>query len=152
MIKRKFVTILLAALALFLSQTADSYAISWNSNLRSSLKKAKRKGTPVMLYFYTNWCSWCEKMERETLSDREVSNLARKLICVKINGDRDKETVKEYNVTGYPTVIFLASSGSMIRNMGGYQEPADFAKVMERIASIPKLPLLEKSVRGTGEG
>jgi len=87
-------------------------------------------------------------MDRETFSDYKINKLARKFICVKINGDRDKDAVKKYNVRGYPAVFFLAADGNIIGQVRGYAEPVDFAKKMESaLASATPVPA-KKSVRG----
>ena len=108
MAKRKFTPILLIFLSVFLFQAMGAYAISWSSNLESALKKVKRNKKPVMVDFYTNWCGWCDKLDSDTYSDRKVNRLARDFICVKVNGDRDRDAVKKYNIRGYPTILFLA--------------------------------------------
>ena len=148
MTRRKFIPILLITLSVVLSQAVGSYAISWSSNLKSSLKKAKSQRKPVMVDFYTNWCSWCEKMDRETFSDQKVNRLARKFICVKINGDRDKDAVEKYGIKGYPTVLFFAANGKLVRRIGGYVEPVKFAKAMQNVLASAKPVPVKKSVRG----
>ncbi|UCD54877.1 MAG: thioredoxin fold domain-containing protein [Candidatus Omnitrophota bacterium] len=146
-IKKKFIAILLLSLSIFLFQAVSTYAISWNTRLESSLRKAELQKKPIMIYFYTDWCGWCEKLERETYSDSKVSKLARKFISIKVNGDRERDIVKKYNIRGYPAVIFLSSDGNIMQRIGGYMDPGDFARIMQNILRKTK-PSVKKSIRG----
>ncbi len=148
--KKKFISILLLLLSVFLFQAVSAHAISWGSNVKSALRKAKSKKKPVMVYFYTNWCSWCERLERETYSDLKVSKLARKFILVKVNGDRDRDTVEKYDIRGYPAVLFLGSKGNTIQQVEGYVGPDDFARIMQDVLKTIKPVSVKRSVRGKG--
>jgi thiol-disulfide isomerase/thioredoxin len=107
---------------LFVSMSASSVyaAITWAGNLNSALREAKSKKKPVMADFYTDWCGWCKKLDRDTYADPEVANLAKKFICVKVNGDKYPELVSKYGVSGYPTIIFLDPDGNKTNAIVGY--------------------------------
>ena len=148
--KRKFISILLLFLSVFLFQAVSAYAISWSSNLESALKEAKSKKKPVMVDFYTDWCGWCKKLDKETYANRKVSSLAREFISVKVNGDRTRHAVKKYNIRGYPTVLFLDSNGNIVQRVWGYLGPDDFAKIMEGVLKKQNLET-HKEVKENGE-
>lgn len=148
MAKRKFIPILLIILSVFLFQAVSAYAISWSSNLEAALKNAKSKQKPVMADFYTDWCGWCEKLDKETYADRKVSNLAREFISVKVNGDKARDAVRKYGIRGYPTVLFFDSNGKVVQRIGGYVGPVDFAKIMKGVLKGTKLASVKKSAQG----
>ncbi|MBN1794037.1 MAG: thioredoxin fold domain-containing protein [Candidatus Omnitrophica bacterium] len=108
-------------------------ALSWRYSLRQALKEAKKTGTPVMIDFYTDWCHWCKKLDQDTYSDAAVKRRAEYFLCVKVDGDKERELVKAYGVRGYPTVLFLNSEGSTIGRIPGYVGPEDFLKVMDDV-------------------
>ena len=148
MAKRKFIPILLIVLSAFLFQGVNAYAISWGSNLKAALKNAKSKQKPVMADFYTDWCGWCKKLDKETYADRKVGNLAREFISVKVNGDKARDAVRKYGIRGYPTVLFFDSNGKVVQRIGGYVGPVDFAKIMEDVLEKTKPASVKKSARG----
>ncbi|MFH0771047.1 MAG: thioredoxin domain-containing protein [Candidatus Omnitrophota bacterium] len=124
---------LLFGCALFLFLHSEAHAISWKYDLQSALNDAKKLQKPVMADFYTDWCGWCKKLDSDTYSDKKVSELADKFICVKVDGDKYRDLAAKYGVSGYPTVIFFNSSGNVEGSIRGYEGPADFARDMNAI-------------------
>lgn len=130
---------------LFFLLPPDAYAISWRYNLSDALKAAKKEQKPIMVDFYTDWCGWCKKLDKDTYGDSRVQKLAGQFICVKVDGDRNADLVGKYNIRGYPTILFLDSNGNIAQRIPGYVGPADFLKTMnavlgkaEKPAPIPK--------------
>ncbi|MDD5270143.1 MAG: thioredoxin family protein [Candidatus Omnitrophica bacterium] len=134
----------LAAALLYVSVAASSAcaAITWAGNLDSALKEAKSKNKPIMADFYTDWCEWCKKLDRDTYADPEVANLSRKFICVKVNGDKYPDLVSKYGVSGYPTIIFLDPAGDKADAIVGYVNAEGMLSSMNSVLS--KMPV-EKS-------
>ncbi len=101
------------------------------------LELAAKENKLVMVDFYTNWCRYCKKMDKETFAEETVAKyLSEKFIVVKVNAE-SKETVvtangslsekdlsKSFGVRGYPAYWFLKPDGEKINNIPGYV-PAD---------------------------
>jgi len=137
----------LAAALLYVSVAASSAyaAITWAGNLSSALKEAKSKNKPVMADFYTDWCGWCKKLDRDTYADPEVANLSKKFICVKVNGDKYPDLVSKYGVSGYPTIIFLDPAGNKADAIVGYVNAEGMLSRMNSVLSkIPSEKPAEK--------
>ncbi len=130
----------LAAALLYVSVAASSAyaAITWAGNLNSALKEAKSKSKPVMADFYTDWCGWCKKLDRDTYADPEVVSLSKKFICVKVNGDKYPDLVSKYGVSGYPTIIFLDPAGNKTNAIVGYVNAEGMLSRMNLVLS--KMP------------
>lgn len=133
MSKKIFTGILLLAVAACLLHSASAYAISWKYDLLAALKEARDSGKPVMVDFYTESCGWCKKLDADTYTDSSVQRLAEKFICVKVDADKAPETAARYDIPGYPTIIFLNSSGTPIERIVGYKGPASFAQTMSAV-------------------
>ncbi len=129
----KFIVIAALAAAHVFFCALESEAVSWGSSLDNALMSSERSGEPLMVDFYTDWCGWCKKMDNDTYMDSKVNDLSRKFICVKINAESDQETARKYNVSSYPTILFLNSKGSVIGSVRGYMSPADFVRSMEGV-------------------
>ena len=138
--KRRLVCFALILTGMLMFSFVDAYAISWKSNLEIAQRQAEIKRKPVLVDFYTDWCGWCKKMDRDTYSDAKVKKLALEFICVKINADKHSDLVKKYNIRGYPQTIFFDSSGKVIKRVSGYQGPTDFVKSMEEALGKQKPP------------
>lgn len=128
-------------LAISLLASYSYAAITWAGNLNSGLKEAKAKNKPVMVDFYTDWCGWCKKLDRDTYTDPEVANLAKKFVCVKVNGDKYSDLVSKYGVSGYPTILFLDAEGKKVDGIVGYVNASGMASKMNSV--IAKRPAVE---------
>jgi thioredoxin-related protein len=110
-------------------------AIPWQHDLAQAKELAKAESKPLLLDFYTDWCGWCKRMDKDTYANKKVIDYAENFICVKINADEQRQLTKEYNVRGFPSTVFLRSDGEVIESIPGYMPPEAFLKLMQRILS-----------------
>jgi len=144
-----FAAAAIAFVLLFSCATADEKAgtagIKWLT-YEEGLKAAAKQGKFLFVDFYTNWCGYCKKMDKETFTNKEVVEyLNKNFVAVKVNAE-SKETMnlpegpidgiklaRSYGVTGYPTYWFVESNGSKINKMPGYAPPDKFLPVLKFI-------------------
>lgn len=112
----------------------DAYAVSWGYDLDSALKSAKQRGVPVMADFYTDWCGWCKKLDKDTYTDQKVNELSREFICVKVDCEKNRQAASRYSVRGFPTIIFFDPNGNEKKRITGYVNAATLSKTMEGLA------------------
>ena len=114
--------------------------LDWDQTLAAADADAKF----VVVDVYTDWCGWCKVMDEKTYSDPAVSELMQKsFVAVKLNAEGNKtvsylgkgytetELARSFNVSGYPTTIFLGSDGSVLEKIPGYIEAPIFKKVLD---------------------
>jgi thiol-disulfide isomerase/thioredoxin len=140
MSKRILIPALFLAASVFLCRGASAAAISWKYDLPAAFDEAGGTGKPVMVDFYAIWCGWCKKLDATTYSNPVIQKLAEEFISVKIDGDKNKDIVAKYRVSGYPTVIFFDSGGNIIINKPGYSGADVFAGIMKDVLSKAKKP------------
>lgn len=150
--------LIIIAISLFtLISCKDSYAaIKWEKDLDAAIKKARSKNIPIMIDIYTDWCTWCKELDKNTYANKEVIEAAKKMVSVKLNpetSEEGEEIAKKYGVQGYPTILFINADGFILENVGGYVEGEKFVPYMknaiERLGKInvilsSKEPSLEK--------
>ena len=154
--KNKNIIIFIISLLTFIS-CKNSYAeIKWEKDLATAIKKAKSKNLPIMIDIYTDWCSWCKELDKNTYANEKVIETAKKIVSVKLNPETSKEgeeIAKKYGVKGYPTILFINADGFVLENVGGYVEGEKFVPYMknaiEKLSKInailsSKEPSLEK--------
>lgn len=120
-------------------------AIKW-VKYDEGLRMAAEENKPIFVDFYTNWCGYCKKMDRETFSDAEVASYMReKFVTVKVNAESnetvavsdeslsEKQVSRSFGVRGYPTYWFLKASGEKIDNVRGYRPPESFLTILQFI-------------------
>jgi len=113
--------------------TNPAGSIIWGSNLNSALKEAAVGKTIVMADFYTDWCGWCKKLDKDTYSDGRVRAVAKNFVSVKIDGDKSTDLVRKYNINGYPTIMFLRPDGSEEKRIVGYVDAGRLIATMNDI-------------------
>lgn len=74
--------------------------------------QAKSENKILIIELYTDWCTWCKKMEKETFSNPEIVELINKnFIAVRINPE-DTKTLYDYNgkkLTARQLMILLSA-------------------------------------------
>lgn len=127
-------------MVLSISCNYASAEIKWEKDLASAMKKAKDKNIPIMIDVYTDWCTWCKELDKNTYSHKEVMDIAKKMVAVKLNPEKSEEgaeVAQKYGVQGFPTVLFINADGLLLENVGGYVEGEQFVPYMKK--AIEKL-------------
>lgn len=143
---------ILAALTLA-SAALASEKIPWHTDWKSASAAARKANKPIMIDFYTDWCGWCKKLDKDTYSDQRVAELLKKnFVALKLNAEKSgRQLAQKYRVTGYPTILFVNAEGQVIDRIGGYKPPKPFADDLKRILERWKLkqrrPELERRVK-----
>ena len=110
------------------------------------LTLAQKEDKYVLIYFYTDGCSWCKKMVDQTYSNEEVKKiLSDKFVTIKINARSENKVVENgkeiserkvailYQVSGYPTTWFLESNHSRVAPLPGYVNTEQFIPILNYI-------------------
>ncbi|MBU0971790.1 MAG: thioredoxin family protein [Proteobacteria bacterium] len=131
---RRVLGILLGA-HLFFSGPGVCSTIDWKSYTQG-VAEAKSQGKKVFLYFTTDWCAYCEKMDQESLGHGGViSFLNQNFISIRVDGDHEKKIVRAYKVFGYPESFFLDENMNPLLDLPGFVGPGLFYFYMEYIVS-----------------
>jgi thioredoxin-related protein len=124
-VKQFLKTIALLVVVLITSTTV--YADEWDT----ALKKAKKEDKPVVLYFFTAHCSYCQAMDKEVLAEKEVSTVLKKnAVYLRIDVEKREDLARFYGVRGYPTTTLLEPNGQRIAQIPGYIEKNNFKKLL----------------------
>ena len=59
--------------------------IPWEKDYHQALKKAQKENKPLVAYLFTDWCTYCQQMERETFSDASlVKKIGKEYVWLKL--------------------------------------------------------------------
>jgi len=125
------------------TQKADS--LIWY-RYDAGLAKAKKEKKHVMVAFYTNWCGWCKRMDKNTYADEKVKKVLNgSYVAIKVNAESkekvevggkkitETDLAKEFRVRSFPTTWFLKQSGEKIAPHMGYADAPSFLNVLNFI-------------------
>ena len=122
--------------------------VGWKASLDGALVEAKQKQKYVLADVYTDWCSWCKRLDKDTFQDDQmVKYLKSKFICVKLNAEGSKEgkaAAKKYHVHGFPCSLVFNTEGKFIGRLSGYMEPDKFQSALEDLIAHPTAAADEK--------
>jgi thiol:disulfide interchange protein DsbD len=129
------VGIVLAALSPFTANAGggDQDGVVWLEDYKAALDRAREVNRPVMVEFWTSWCLYCGKLEKQTLGDPRVVELSKEFVCARIDADVQKAAAARYSPPGYPTVVFATPSGVEIVKISGFREADPFLTVMRAV-------------------
>jgi hypothetical protein len=76
---------------------------------RAILEREKRDA-PLIVYFHTDWCTWCRRLDEEFLAHDDVAGWLNRAQRVEINpehGDAELALAREFGIRGYPGLFVL---------------------------------------------
>ncbi len=94
-------------------------AIDWHTSVEEGFQAAQESGRPVMMYFSTEHCPACRRLERVTFPDPGVVEAAAhfeniKFEAVPLRGEGSQqvhEVLSSFGVLGFPTIVFARAEG-----------------------------------------
>jgi thioredoxin-related protein len=124
-------SVLCGAAAFFLSLTLFSYAaaadIPWTTDLDAALDRAAKENLTVLALFTgSDWCPYCEKLDRGLVRTGEFSDFVgtgiipvfidfpKKKILPEEQARKNREWKKRYAVEGYPTMLLIGNDGKIL--------------------------------------
>jgi thioredoxin-related protein len=137
---------LFAVLLLLSATLANAAGDSWVA-FDAGMAKAKEEDKPIIIDFYTDWCHWCKVMDEKTFNDKTVkAELEKKFVTIRLNAEdrnatatydgktfNNVELTQAFGVTGYPTLAFLESDGTVITTLPGFVQPEQFLPILSYI-------------------
>jgi thiol:disulfide interchange protein len=108
----------------------EVHGIKWEK-YEHGMEKAEDQNKTVLIYFYLEHCPGCRMLERNVLANETVIEKSREFICIKINVEEKINFGEKYNVTTFPTVLFIKSNEEVNR-IGGYIYVEKFLEEMQK--------------------
>jgi thiol:disulfide interchange protein len=97
----------------------DQTKINW-LGYNPGISKANSENKQVIIDFYADWCGPCNSMDAELYPDSRVVEKAKSFVMIKVNGDYNSDLMNQYQVSSYPTIVFINSSGNEVDRWVGW--------------------------------
>ena len=93
------------------SEGGSGEGINWMTDWTQALDKAQTENKLLAIYFYTDVCPSCRKVEKNVFSDGEVGDFYNKsFVPLKSNAGRST-LYKKYGISAVPAVVFSSPDG-----------------------------------------
>ena len=107
--------------------------VNWYS-YESGMDRIEEEGKKGFLYFFTEWCSYCKKMDQETFSEKEISDyLNDHYVPIRVDADKAPEIAGEYGVNQYPLNIFLSGDTEVVAGRPGFVPAGEMIHILKYI-------------------
>ncbi|MCA8997676.1 MAG: thioredoxin family protein [Planctomycetaceae bacterium] len=101
--------------------------VQWQHDLPTAHKLALTQNKPILVVFGADWCFYCKKLEKETLSKPDVSKYINEtFIPVHLDADKEKKVVKTLKIKGLPCSVVLTPDAKMIGKITGYKQESAY--------------------------
>lgn len=129
--KIKLATLLILIGIFFVSSIFASNEIQWLDSFPQAIKQAKSEDKIIMIDFSSDWCGWCKKLRQTTFQNSNVMELLKdNFVTAELNvgQEENKNLSNYYNVTGFPTILFVNPDSSEVDRIVGYVLADEFIK------------------------
>ena len=100
--------------------------MEWVPTHEEALTRAKKEHKLVLLDFYTDWCGWCKRLDKDVFAQDSFVKAADGVLAVKVNAEKRPDLAQRYQVNSYPKLFFLNSEGVTVERIRGYLSLMDF--------------------------
>ena len=121
----KFWLGLLVVLFVSFAVAEEKPVIHWQHNYAHALEEAKRQNKPVLVFFTTTPCIWCERLLAEMADKETVQHINSEWIAVKVNikhSPNYEDLARSAGVKSFPTVILAAPDTKLLATQEGFLE------------------------------
>jgi thioredoxin-related protein len=139
---RGLLLIFLFTFTLF-AANVDEFAkeMGFERDYKSALAKAKKQDKPLMMVLGADYCPWCRKFERKTLSSKLVNDYINKeVITLIVDKKYDIKTFpKEFQTQITPRVFFINPfTGKDFFQTAGYVKKKEYMQKLQEMKKLYK--------------
>ena len=98
----------------------------------------------IMVFISVEGSSMAADFEKYAINQPAVVELSKKFVCVKIEKNKDKETIKKLHAGKATRVLFITSEQKRLGEVRGYEDPETFAK---KVKDVYESIAIEKKAR-----
>jgi thiol:disulfide interchange protein len=109
---------------------------AWRTNATDARQLAAQEDKPVLVYFWTTWCTYCEDYNQKVYSSPAVRDRLDEFVLVAVNLDDDSpeasELKRRYNANYPPQHVATTPDGRTLAKLNGYAPENDFVAFLDR--------------------
>lgn len=106
------------------------------TGLGQAIQQSKKENKPIFLLAFAGYCPACKKMKKSIFPDQETGSLFNKGFInaqVDIESEEGQKIVKEYDIEGTPTLLFLTPDGQVLNKASGYHSKEELIALAREV-------------------
>ena len=101
--------------------------LKWQTNLNEAHRLSMESHKPMLLVFGAEWCHFCKKLERTTLTNEELARyIDANFIPVHIDADEQKRVAEILEVKSLPCTVVLSPEADLLTRFNGFKQASAF--------------------------
>jgi len=137
---KKLLLILALTLSLF-AANVDKFALEmgFERDYKTALTKAKKENKPLMMVLGADYCPWCRKFERKTLSSKLIKPyLDKEVVTLVVDKKYDIESFPAaFRATFTPKVFFInPQNGTSFYSTVGYVKKKNYMQELQKVKKL----------------
>lgn len=122
----------------------ENAAVRWEK-MSAGIQNTGSVKKPVLMFFYTEWCIYCKKMDSEVFSDPEISQyLNENFVSMRVNPEKESGSIEIMGekvtpsklmayagANGFPTTLFLDDEKKPVTTIPGFVEKKAFLSILK---------------------
>jgi thioredoxin-related protein len=121
----------------------------FHGTFAEALVKANTENKLIFMDAFAEWCGPCKRMAATVFTDEKVGKFMNSnFICLKMDMEKGEgpELSRKYDVSAYPTLLFLNATGGLVqRNVGALPSDGFIAAARQALGKIDNTKEFEKS-------
>ena len=114
-------------------------AIRWQTDLKIAHEISLELNRPMLVVFDADWCSYCRKMERTTLSEPKlISQINNDFVPVHLNLDDHGRIAEILEVKRIPCTVALSPRADLLGRLTGYVGLKQYGDSLDRVLDLHK--------------
>jgi thioredoxin-like negative regulator of GroEL len=106
--------------------------IRWHKDLRAAHRVAVRDDKPLLILFSASWCTYCHKLQRETLGEKPmVAYVEKNFVPVLLDFDKDHAIAKVLEVESLPCTVVLSPQADLLSRVTGYAKADPYRETLQ---------------------
>jgi thioredoxin-related protein len=121
-------------------------AIHWQTDLEMAHRFSIATGRPMLVVFGAPWCTYCKKLENETMAHPSLVNYINSVfVPVHLDFEKDRRIAQVLEVKSLPTAVILSSEADLLGSIEGFVSPSEFSAVLQQSMEFQRTLNNEKS-------
>ena len=105
--------------------------IKWQTDLKTAHRLSQQTGKPMLFVFGADWCTWCKKLEKSTLTDKQlVAYINDNFVPIHIDADRDPRVVQILEAEALPCAVILSPNADLLGRINGYKDAMGYKSAL----------------------